>query len=124
MSSTHDSLYKLIGDRIKMKREQLRPVLSQARLAEMVRLSRASLVNIEAGRQKAPVHVLWDICDAIGIEMTSLIPGKAELDGRGEPFHLTASQIDAIEKAVSDDPRTRRLVSQFVARMAKEGGEQ
>jgi DNA-binding XRE family transcriptional regulator len=116
MKGTHEPLYQIIGDRIKMHRERMMPLLSQEKLAKRIDLTRASIVNIEAGRQKAPVHVLWDICEVLGVELSAIIPRAADLANASEPMHLTEEQVNKIEAAASGDPRTRRLLTEFVSR--------
>jgi transcriptional regulator with XRE-family HTH domain len=53
--------------------------LSQDKLATRLGISRASIVNIEAGRQHAPLNLLWKIAELLGVELTTLIPQRAEL---------------------------------------------
>lgn len=48
--------------------------MSQQTLAEMVGLSRTSIVNIEKGRQYPPLHVLWGITNILQVELSMLIP--------------------------------------------------
>ncbi len=37
------------------------------------------MVNIEAGRQHTPLHVLWQIAELLETKFTSLIPSPEEL---------------------------------------------
>lgn len=55
--------------------------MSQAHLAGQVGLLRTSITNIEAGRQKAPLHVLYALCDALDVEVTDLLPAIATVRG-------------------------------------------
>jgi transcriptional regulator with XRE-family HTH domain len=52
--------------------------LSQERLGDRVSLSRTSIVNIEKGRQRIPLHLLVDIADALGVTPLSLLPDKVQ----------------------------------------------
>lgn len=72
-------LYKIIGKRLKQRREEAE--MTQGELAEAIGLLRTSIANIEAGRQKAPVHVLYLLCNELGIELASVIPTSAEVEG-------------------------------------------
>ncbi len=73
-------IYKHIGKRVEELR--LRKKLTQARLAEIVSLSRTSITNIENGRQKLLVHTLWDIAKALGAAPKDFFPQSAsELTG-------------------------------------------
>lgn len=91
------------------------PRMSQAKLASLIGLTRASVVNIEAGRQKAPVHVIWDISEALRVEVQDLIPRKAELEDIEIPLHLTPDQVESIEQMANVDARTKRLLLDFVS---------
>lgn len=47
---------------------------SQEMLAQKVGLSRASIVNIEKGRQNPPLHLLWMIAKELDTDVATLIP--------------------------------------------------
>lgn len=61
---------------IRTKRNQTQEQLSRA-----AGMSRTSLTNIEAGRQKSPLHELLKLADALDIELRELIPLKVDLPG-------------------------------------------
>src|SRR4051794_30990808 len=69
-------LYRGIGEEIKRRRKQAG--MSQAELADAIDQLRASVANIEAGRQKAPLHVLYAISDALGTELKAILPDRFE----------------------------------------------
>lgn len=110
-----DALYRLIGERIKSAREGVG--LSQAKLAKRLGLSRTSIVNIEAGRQRAPVHVLWHIAESIGTELGLLIPNQSDYRAQTDPVSLDAEMITKIEEAANGDPVTRRDLTAFLGRV-------
>ncbi|MFD0940188.1 helix-turn-helix domain-containing protein [Pedobacter boryungensis] len=64
--------YEKIGERIKEARK-LRD-MNQDVLANALGISRVSLVNIEAGKQRPPLHVLLDICEFLNVTMNDLVP--------------------------------------------------
>jgi transcriptional regulator with XRE-family HTH domain len=64
-------LYKSIGNQIKDLRKRMR--LSQEELAEQLGLSRASVVNIEKGRQHPSVHMLVDIAKIFKVPVTDFL---------------------------------------------------
>lgn len=66
--------YKEIGSAISKFRKLNK--LSQEALAEKVGMSRASIVNIEKGRQFPPIHLLWQISNTLNAEIGQLIPNK------------------------------------------------
>lgn len=116
MARNAERLYGLIGARIRAARERIEPKLSQATLAKKVDMSRASIVNIEAGRQHPPLHVLWQLAEVLSVEAAALIPSHAEYIEDGEPIKLDSESVRKIEEAANGDPATRRLLSQFVSR--------
>lgn len=73
-------LYRSVGAEIRRRRERLRT--TQDELALQVGLSRASVANVEAGRQAVPLHLLVDIASALGAELADLVPAGS---GRGTP---------------------------------------
>ena len=64
-----------LGRRIKATRS--RRGLNPRQLGELVGLSRSSIVNLEAGRQRVPVHTIWRLSSALGVPVARLVP---ELD--------------------------------------------
>jgi transcriptional regulator with XRE-family HTH domain len=65
-------LYAEIGSRVKLKREQ--KDMLQADLALQIGIERTSIVNLEAGKQRSPIHVLYNIALVLGCEITELLP--------------------------------------------------
>lgn len=108
----HARLYDVVGERIRGARDAKN--LSQAALAKRLGLSRVSIVNIEKGRQRPPLHVLWDIAEALGLEAAQLVPRQAELADGAYQVQLDASTAKAIETAANDDPATRRRLTEFI----------
>lgn len=68
------AIYSQIGQRIAKLRKSRDPRLRQEDLASAAHLSRASMVNIERGRHRIQIHVLYDIARALGVEPTDLLP--------------------------------------------------
>lgn len=58
-------LYSLFGKRVADARD--RAGYTQLQLAEKIGLSRASVANIEAGRQRIVLHQALEIAEALGI---------------------------------------------------------
>ena len=72
-----DNLYKLLGSRIKFQRSQ--HGMTQIQLSKELGLSRTSIANIEAGQQNAPLHVLYDICLVLKLQLKDLLPNLEEI---------------------------------------------
>jgi transcriptional regulator with XRE-family HTH domain len=112
LAAEQDLLYRMIGDRIREARE--RSGMTQTALAGKLTLSRVSIVNIEKGRQRAPLHVLWQIAELVNIELTVLIPRQRELVDRTDSIHLDSDTVAQIEAAAKGDPATHRKLTEFI----------
>lgn len=88
------ALYAQIGRNVVTAREQRGTI--QADLAMAVGLTRSSITNIEAGRQRTPVHILVALSQALGVEFVDLL---------GTDLPVVASQ------AVGVDRLLRKLVA-------------
>lgn len=87
------ALYRHIGGRLRQVRGEMG--VTQEQLAGAVGVLRTSITNIEAGKQKPPLHLLYRICATLGIEMTSVLPANndvistedelVDVEGLGEP---------------------------------------
>jgi transcriptional regulator with XRE-family HTH domain len=65
-------LYKRFGQLVRRHRDRLN--LSQAQIADAVGLTRASVANIETGRQRIPLHQLFRLARAFQVEVDALLP--------------------------------------------------
>lgn len=80
-------IYKDLGGRIRGLRKAFG--LTQDQLAKEVGISRASLANIEAGRQQVLVHHLFALATALDLESpAALLPPKRT---RAQPSHDTST---------------------------------
>ena len=70
-------LYLRLGQLIRERRRSLG--LTQARLASQVKISRASLANIETGRQRVLVHQLYEFAEQLNLDLTALLPDPDEI---------------------------------------------
>jgi transcriptional regulator with XRE-family HTH domain len=109
-------LYQMVGEKIRSARERLNPRLSQAKLAEKLKITRVSVVNIEAGRQRPPLHLLWKIAEALDTEVALLLPRQQEYAEAGEPLRLDEKAIALIEEVANGDSATKRHLTHFVSR--------
>ena len=99
-----DELYRELGRRIRLARERNGEGLSQDALAKQLGISRASVVNIEAGRQRAPLHLLWQIAQLLGTDLTSLIPRNEELLAPAIQDRFDREMIKKIEEWAKEIP--------------------
>ncbi|AWM14742.1 hypothetical protein DI487_13330 [Flavobacterium sediminis] len=91
------ALYKILGDRIKDRRDSLG--MSQTNLSEELKdLKRASISNIEKGRQHPPLDTIYRLCEALRLDIHTILPTYSEV-------------LDYIEKNNSDNKIERFLDS-------------
>ena len=72
-----DRFYVDFGRRVRAAREH--KGLTQQALADALGLTRSSVANIEAGRQRALLHMTAAISGATGVPASELLPGDAAL---------------------------------------------
>lgn len=67
-----DTFYVDLGKKIRAVRDQRS--VTQASLANATGLTRSSIANLEAGRQRVPVHTLAAIAASLGTSLDDLAP--------------------------------------------------
>jgi DNA-binding XRE family transcriptional regulator len=75
-------LYQLVGERLRKLRDESafgNRRMTQADLASVVGLERTSITNIEKGTQKASLHVLYALCEALHTDLIDLLPARSEV---------------------------------------------
>jgi transcriptional regulator with XRE-family HTH domain len=98
--------YKSLGDFVRQRRRKLQ--FTQAALAAKLAMSRASIANIETGRQKLLVHQLHQLAVALGLPAVDLLTaGIGESEDRDIaniplPKDLTPKQKAQISRLFSD----------------------
>ncbi len=78
MTAYVDNLYRKLGERIRQQRLSVN--MTQEELATTIGMLRTSIVNIEAGRQKPPLHVLYQICRQLGAEPGAMMPALSDVN--------------------------------------------
>lgn len=72
-----DEIYRAFGRSVAARRRELR--MTQATLASQVGMSRASIANIESGRQNVLLHHVYRLASSLGIaKLTDLLPASPE----------------------------------------------
>jgi transcriptional regulator with XRE-family HTH domain len=112
-----DEVYRVLGRKVRQMREGQH--LSQDLLAQRLGISRASMVNIEAGRQRAPLHLLWQMAEVLQSKLTDLIPTPEEVATRPNQPLLDRELINQIEEVASGDPAMARLLIGIVTKTVK-----
>lgn len=106
-------LYQTLGERLRALREQHgggRSRMTQAVLANHVDLERTSITNIEKGAQKVPLHVLFRICETLGVSVAEVLPTLQEV--QATPQLLPDEDVDAVREQLKTD---LPLVGQAIA---------
>lgn len=70
-------LYKEIGERIRIRRNELG--MTQEYLAQQIGLKRSSLTNIEGGNQRIRVHTLYAIARVLVLNIIDLLSSEDSL---------------------------------------------
>jgi transcriptional regulator with XRE-family HTH domain len=112
-----DTLFQIIGSRVREGRDRCSQKYSQAKLAKVLGVSRASIVNIEAGRQHAPVDLLWRIAIALEIELVQLIPRRAELVSFGATAELDEGMLKQIRLEAKGNAQLQKSLTSVVGRL-------
>ena len=110
-----DELYAEVGRKLRQTRET--QGLSQERLAKQLGISRASVVNIEAGRQRAPLHLLWQLSETLGTDLSLLIPRREELMLSAKQFALDPAVVKQIKEAANNDPDAVKALTRLVNKL-------
>ena len=116
MTDTED-LYRELGRKIREVRERSGEKLSQDKLAKRLKISRASIVNIEAGRQHAPLHLLWKIAETLGTDLALLIPRREDLLVATDAVELDNDMVKQIKDAAKGNPETLKVLTGFVSKL-------
>lgn len=94
MNLDQDTLYHHIGTAVRQRRERLG--MTQGQLAAAIGLLRTSIVNLEAGRQRVPLHTLYPICAVLGVEVAEMLPNVRAVLAEDQ----LVLPIDGIERTV------------------------
>ncbi len=91
--------------------------LSQASLAKRIGFTRASVSNLEAGRQRIALHLFVQIAQALDVEPSRLLPS---LPSQSEPDVLEDLQQHIVHVPESAQDFVFRAVAQLVAGQRRE----
>jgi transcriptional regulator with XRE-family HTH domain len=83
-----DLLYSHIGQQLKSHREK--KGLTQSQLAERVGLERTSITNIESGKQRLPLHILFGVCHSLGVSPVEVMPRVEQVTESSRDLQLVS----------------------------------
>jgi DNA-binding XRE family transcriptional regulator len=103
-------LYRGIGNKLRQRRTK--SGVTQGQLAKEVGVLRTSITNIEAGRQKVPLHLLYKICAALEMEVVETLPTNAEVTQAstvpveldGDVRHVPPKTAEALKRLQETQP--------------------
>ena len=98
-------LYEEVGGRIREAR--MAKDVTQEGLAKRVGLTRTSITNVEAGRQKLLLHTLVEIAEALGVDVRELLPSSAGDAGVGRDGE---EELSALPELAEMTPAERRWI--------------
>ncbi|UPK19843.1 helix-turn-helix transcriptional regulator [Bradyrhizobium sp. 131] len=91
-------LYRIIGATLAAKRKALR--LKQSEVADQIGLTRASLANIERGRQKIMLHQIYRLASALKVEsIIDLVPSNFSFEQASGPLMIEGSDVSDAQRA-------------------------
>lgn len=94
---TDMDLYRALGLAIAKRRKQLK--LTQARVAAGIGLTRASLANIETGRQKLLLHQVYRLVNVLQLDsILDLVPVRFTVDAEFSDLPLDAGKVTQTQK--------------------------
>lgn len=95
----NDPIYKTFGSAVSTRRKALG--LTQAKLASKVKISRASIANIESGRQNILLHHVYALAAALNFtKVAELLPPMPQKP-LGEGLKMTLSNQTFSKQALS-----------------------
>lgn len=106
--------YQKLGLQIREYREKAK--LKQGEFAIRLNLSRASIVNIEKGRQHPPLHLLFMISQILNIELHELFGIFNKKKESSEK--ISVEWKATIERSVKKSSPSKKKLTQFLTEIA------
>lgn len=91
-------IYRIVGAGLAARRKKLR--LKQSEVADQIGLTRASLANIERGRQKIMLHQIYRLALALKAQsITDLVPHNFSFEQASGPLMIEGSDVSEAQRA-------------------------
>lgn len=110
--------YEKLGENIKEARR--RQNMNQEELGEKLGLSRVSVVNIETGKQRLPIHVLGDITGILKVKMSELVPEVASQGNNAGNTSIDTNTLTKIKRESKDDSNSPEKVINYLNNLNKD----
>lgn len=101
-----DSFYRAFGDLVRQARKDR---FTQTELGRRVGLSRASIANIETGRQRVPLHMIEVFARELDVDAGALLPSR-----QADQDPVPAAQLARVH------PEVQGTLTRFVVRAREE----
>jgi len=112
-----EDFYALVGSKVRSAR--VAAEISQEFLANKVGLTRSSVANLEAGRQRIALHLFAAIAHALNKDACELLPERSRSQSH------RASIISDLQEELADSPEsTQSFVRGAVARLGTENSDE
>jgi transcriptional regulator with XRE-family HTH domain len=105
-----EAIYHIFGRRLRELREE--KGVPQQELAELSGLTRASIANVESGRQRVLLHQVLRFAQALRVDLNTLVPPasvleEAEASGANTSMYDYLLRLRGIAKATGKEPDSR-----------------
>lgn len=111
-----DKFYIDLGENIKNLREKLG--YSQEEIGKYLDLTRTSIVNIEKGRQRSPLHTLYELASFFNVDINALLPQKNEKN-QTDLMKEVEENLRSLEQTFKDVSFDQEKLSHFFQLSAK-----
>ena len=116
MKTDRQKLYRHIGEALRREREKAG--LTQAQLAKAVNLQRTSVTNVESGAQQPPLHVLYDLCFEMKIDISELLPASQKV------AEVAVVPVTVNQQTLSVPPRAAEMLQGMERALVERAGKQ
>lgn len=110
--------YEKLGENIKEARR--RQNMNQEELGVKLGLSRVSIVNIETGKQRLPIHVLGDITNILKVKMSELVPEVVSQANNILDTSIDPNTLNKIIRESKDDSNSPEKVINYLKNLTKD----
>lgn len=111
MEVHEDLLYKELGERLLQRRLDLK--LTQAQVADRAQILRTSVANFETAKQRVPLHVLYRLCAALELDVSSVLPTISDVvRGSVEAVDIEGTVVNVPPRAAETLRQLHRQLTQ------------
>jgi len=75
-------------------------------------IGRTSISNIESGNQQPPLHIVYQICKALGIEVYELLPSIFQIEDE-----TGGSEIKGLKESLKEEKKTQQVITDVITEL-------